>query len=386
MPKIKVLFIVGGLHRAGAERFAYEVDKALNKERFSTSIFCLEKQKDIPQNFGERYYEKKHLSLGTDITYADDFINLKFFEKNRFKNRVLQRLHLFPKKIEYWKKELYNYFNQFDVIHWMGEYTYIHTVSEEIRKKCIIHMMSSRFQNDSLYKDFNYNLFYRFCTPFKENEICYELENFKNYNTLFIPLVLDLSNSENRWKFNNNKIKKIGIFTRLNAYKPLDPSFYAYQLLLDQNPNCELHIFGAGDPEIEGIYTFLARLRIRKKVIFRGHQEDIVKTAIKEELALSWFQGYNNDRPAGYAGIDICTTGTPLICWDFHPSPVNPFNIVYPHYKNLNQFVSKTIEILTDREKAETLSQLQFKETIENRNINNYISKLENIYLEIANK
>ena len=117
-----------------------------------------------------------------------------------------------------------------------------------------------------------------------------------------------------------------------------------------------------------------------------GHQEDIVKTAIKEELALSSFQGYNNDRPAGYAGIDICTTGTPLICWDFHPSPVNPFNIVYPHYKNLNQFVSKTIEILTDREKAETLSQLQFKETIENRNINNYISKLENIYLEIANK
>lgn len=383
MAKIKVLFIVGGLHRAGAERFAYEIDKALNKEKFKTSIFCLERCKDIPINFGERYYESKHLKLGTEIIYSDDFIDSKYFERNRYKNKILQRLHLFPKKIEYWKKELYDFINQFDVIHWMGEYTFIHTVSEQIRKKSLIHMMSSRFQNDNLYKDFNYDLFYRFCTPFKENEISYELENFKNYETIFIPLILDLSNSENRWQFKNNTTKKIGIFTRLNIYKPLDPFFYAYQLLLDQYPNCELHIFGAGNPETEGMYRYLDRLGIRDKVFFKGHQEDIVKTAIEEELALSWFQGYNNDRPAGYAGIDICTTGTPLICWDFHHAPINPFNKVYPHYKNLNKFVAITIEILTNQEKAEELSILQFEDTKKTRNIDDYISTLEQEYIRI---
>ena len=121
MAKVKVLFIVGGLHRAGAERFAYEIDKALNKEKFKTTIFCLERYKDIPINFGERYYETKHLKLGTEIIYADNFIDSKYFEKDRYKNKILQKLYLFPKKIEYWKKELYDYINQFDVIHWMGE-------------------------------------------------------------------------------------------------------------------------------------------------------------------------------------------------------------------------------------------------------------------------
>lgn len=386
MDKIKVLFVVGGMHRAGAERFAYEIDKALNKEKFKTSIFCLERKKDIPISFGERYYEAKHLDLGTDIIYADDFINFKYIEKNRLRNKILQRFHLFPKNLNYWKEELYDYINQFDVIHWMGEYTYIHSVSEQIKNKSIINIMSSRFQNEKLYKDFNPDLFYRFCTGFKENEISYELEHFKNYDTLFIPLVLDLSGVQNKWKFSENPIKKIGVFTRLNIYKPLDPFFYAYQLLLDQYPNCELHIFGAGNPEKEGVYRYLDRLGIRDKVFFRGHQENIVKTVIDEEISLSWFQGYNNDRPAGYAGIDICTTGTPLICWDFHPNPVNPFNPIYPHYKNLNQFVAKTLEILTYKEKAEALSRSQFEETKENRNVNTYISKLEDKYMAFANK
>jgi hypothetical protein len=130
--------------------------------------------------------------------------------------------------------------------------------------------------------------------------------------------------------------------------------------------------------------AFLDRIGIKDKVFFRGHQEDIVQTAIDEKLSLSWFQGYNNDRPAGYAGIDICTTGTPLLCWDFHPYPNDFYNPIYPHYKNLNKFVEKTIEILTEKENAEELSEWQYQDVVDNRNVYDYISIIENEYIRIA--
>lgn len=383
MSKIKVLFVVGSLYRAGAERFAYEVDKTLNKEMFETSILCLENENEIPKQWVARYYDKKHLALGTSIVYTDRFRNQVSNKKKGLLARVFRRI--FPNKKPFWKESLYKYLDGFDVIHWMGEYTYIHSVSKSIHDKSLIHMMSSRFQDEHLYSAFDHDQFHRFCTPFKDNEISFELYQFKNYDYLHIPLVLDLRGASRNWKYPKDQIKKIGIFTRLNSYKPLDPFFYAFQVLLDRIPDAELHIFGTGNPEIEGMYKYLDRLGLRDKVYFRGHQEDIVETAIKEKLSLSWFQGYNNDRPAGYAGIDICTTGVPLICWDFHQKPINGFNETFPHYKNINQFVEKTVEIMMNESVADELSKKQFDDTVKTRNVDSYIPLLEQEYLKIAN-
>ena len=47
----------------------------------------------------------------------------------------------------------------------------------------------------------------------------------------------EVSQEFKKWKFHKTTAKKIGIFTRLNHDKPLDPFFYAYQILLKQNFN-----------------------------------------------------------------------------------------------------------------------------------------------------
>lgn len=383
MAKINVLFVVGSLCQAGAERFAYEVDRALDKDVIQTTVFCLENENEISGNWKERYYDKKHLDLGTPIIYKDRFQEKKKSFFNRLQAYIFRKLNL---KIQ--KKSttpLINFLNSFDVIHWMGEYTYIHAVPEYIKNKSLIHIMSARFQDDSIYKSFDFSKHYNFCSPFKENEIVYELNQFKNYNHTFIPLVLKIDNDKNNWKFNRESVKKIGIFTRIDRYKPLDPFLYAFHLLLDQMPNCELHIFGNGDPKSEGIIDFLERLNIKQNVFFRGHQDNIVSTVFNENIDMSWFQGYNNDRPAGYAGIDICTTGLPLLCWDFHPNPNDTINAIYPHYKNLNNFVAKSFEVLNHEEIATKLSQMQFEETKKDRNIDLYIHVLENEYRRIYN-
>lgn len=151
-------------------------------------------------------------------------------------------------------------------------------------------------------------------------------------------------------------------------------------------PNCELHIYGNGDPKVEGMIGYLERLGINDKVFFRGHQEDIMETAINENLDLAWFQGYNNDRLAGYAGLDICVTGTPLVCWDFFDKPFNPFNATYPHFKNLNGFVNYSLEILNDKEKAESLSVAQFADVLKTRNISAFIPDLEDLYQSFSKR
>ncbi|ATL43859.1 hypothetical protein OZ664_14150 [Elizabethkingia sp. HX WHF] len=383
MSKIKVLFVVAGFYRAGAERFAYEIDKALDKEKFELTIFCLERQNKMSPLWKDRYYENLHRELGTKIKYADQYFPHKSTEVIY---RLRQYLNLHPEKISYWKRGLNDFMDQFDVIHWMGEYIYINTIADKIREKSLIHMMTARFQKRDLYDSFDHHSFYNFCTPFKDAELKYELEQFKDYHSVFVPLILEINKNKKKWEFRTSSIKKIGIFTRLDRFKPLDPFFYSFHLLLDKMPNCELHIYGNGDPEKEGMNAFLDRIGIKDKVFFRGHQEDIVQTAIDDELSLSWFQGYNNDRPAGYAGFDICTTGTPLLCWDFHPYPKDYYNPIYPHYKNLNQFVEKTIEILTNKEQAEELSLKQYQDVVDSRDVNNYISVIQDEYIRIAQR
>lgn len=383
MSKIKILFVVAGFYRGGAERFAYEIDKFIDKKKFIINILCLEKSKNINPMWKVRYYEKLHKDLGTKIIYTDDFVNKP--NNHGLINKILKKLRLKETNNSYWNEKFYDFLNQYNVIHWMGEYTYINSVSENIREKSLIHMMSARFQNENLYNKFNHQLHYNFCTPFKPKELEYELEKFEDYSYIHIPLLLEINKDNKKWKYENSQIKKIGIFTRLDPYKPLDPFFYSFQVLLDKLPNTELHIFGNGNSSDFGIKEMIDRLGIGNKIFFRGHSESITETIILEKINLSWFHGYNNDRPAGYAGLDVCSTGTPLICWDFCAKPNNNIKepIVYPHYKNINQFVSKSIEILTNQFRAEELSSLQSNDIFTNRNTKDHIWILEQEYERI---
>lgn len=383
MHKHTILFVVGAFHQAGAERFAYEIDAALNKDKFKVSILCLEKKSQISNKWKDRFFEQKHLDLGTNIHYIDSYLNNKSY--NLFE-RIFHKLtnNKFKKVKSKWKSSLGDFLDTFDVIHWIGEYNYIQSIPEKIKVKSLIHIMTAKFQDPDIYKAFNFKYWYHFMSGFKNEEIKYELNQFENIKHTYFPLVLKIDSEGNKWKFENSSIKKIGIFTRLDRFKPLDPFFYGFQLLLDELPNCELHIFGNGDPVKEGMISFVERLTIKDKVFFRGHQDDLVKTINNEHLDLSWFQGYNNDRPAGYAGFDVCTSGTPLICWDFFPNPVTPFNPVYPHFKNLNKFVKESLKVLTDKEAAEKLSQAQFIDVEKSRNSKNFIQILEDTYLSIS--
>ena len=382
MDKIKILFVVKGFARAGAERFVYEIDSALNKEKFEITILCLEKELKINSKSARQYYKNKHIELGSKILFIDPFL-ITYTITRRIISKIKKKY--FKKKYEdYIEADLFNnYLLKYDVISWIGEYTLFKTLTKENLNKSLIHIMSARFQNPDLYKNFDFHHKYNFVSGFHESEHIHEFEEFKEINHYFLPLLLKIPFQQNPWYYINSDIKKIGIFTRLDKYKPLDPFFYSFQLLLEKLPNSELHIFGGGDPEKEGVTRYLKNLGITDSVFFRGHQENIIETVLNEKINLSWFQGHNNNKPAGYAGFDICSTGTPLVCWDFMEKPIDPFNEIYPHYKSTTQFVAKSYELLTNAASAEKLSLKQFNQISSERNSENHIRILEEIYAKI---
>jgi glycosyltransferase involved in cell wall biosynthesis len=378
--KVKVLFVVMDFWQAGAERFAFEVDSSLNKDLFDVTILCvrnLNESVDFPD-----YYYKEHLKLNTHIVFLETLVG-----ESKIATRIKRRIPALNRNKK--SKRLNGFFSQFPVINWFGEYAYsflCEKLEDSIARRSVIHIMNARFQGPSFYENFPKGQKYIFTSGFDDEEqVKYEFADIEDYEHVLFPLHLNLHSPENNWKFKDKAKKKIGVFTRLSAMKPLDPFVYAFHLLLDRMPDIELHIFGSGDPVIAGFDKYIRHLSLQNKVFFRGHQEDIVKTAVNEELDLVWFQGYKN-RPAGYAGFDICRTGIPQVLWDFNPSPLS-YGIggnVYPIYKHLTSFVDKSYQVLTDEKEAMSLSSLQFNDLLENRDMQKKIYVLENLFLNIA--
>ncbi|MCP2029180.1 glycosyltransferase involved in cell wall biosynthesis [Flavobacterium sp. HSC-32F16] len=388
MSKKKILFVVSDFYHNGAQREMYELDCALNKNKFEVtllSLIDLNTRQDLPD-----YFYEKHLRLGSKILFYKD-IAAQF--ENRLSAKILKRLlkKILNEKIK--KKNSKNLtvlFNNYDHVVFMGEYVYQYlspVILKDYFKEILIFVMSSRFQSES-YRDFEKNNRYLFIGGFDSlKQIEYEFEGFSDYKYQTMYLSLTVTKEYNKWKFNeNNETKKIGIFTRLHKDKPLDPFLYAYQVLLNQGFNIELHIFGVGDVKHAGYDRYINNLDLNGKIHFRGHQIDMKKTILEEKIDMVWFQGYNN-LPAGYAGLEVCLTGTPQLFWDFfigENQQINRLdrNVVYPHYKDLLSFVEASKKVLYDFEVAESLSKKQFQDVYDNRDIFKNVEIIEKILLE----
>ncbi len=389
MSKKKILFVVSDFYHNGAQREMYEFDSALDKDKFEVTILSLiglNTRLDLPD-----YFYEKHLHLGTKILFLKDFVS-EFNKKlwYRISNKLLRNAlkEAIRKKNS---RNLISVFNNYDQVVFMGEYVYQHLspiIPVNYFRKILIFVMSSRFQSES-YRDFERNNRYLFIGGFDSlKQIEYEFEGFSDYKYQIMHLSLTVSKEYNKWEFNkkNNETKKIGIFTRLHKDKPLDPFLYAYQILLNQGLDIELHIFGVGNIKHAGYDRYINNLNLNGKVHFRGHQPDMKKTILDEKIDMVWFQGYNN-LPAGYAGLEVCLTGTPQLFWDFFIGENEKINsldkeVIYPHYKDILSFVEASKKVLFDCEVAESLSDKQFQDVFENRDVFKNIGIVEKIFLE----
>lgn len=368
------LFIVSDFYPAGSQRQTFEIDVECKRRGIHVELLCII---DLGKStvFPDTYYQQ-HIDLGTKIHFLNEINKPR---KYSIIERALIKFGL--KKPD--KFDLNSFTDQYDQVIFFGEYSYKALAKQfkpKLNEAINLVIVCSRFQGPQ-YRDFDKSTKFTFIDGFDDrNQVEWEYEGFSNYTSLCLPLSLVPTNQYRNWSFGASKPKKIGIFTRLSKQKPLDPFFYTFSLLLEQIPDLELHIYGAGDPEKAEYDRYIKHLQLTN-VYFRGHQENLKQTIVNEKLDLVWFQGYLN-RPAGYAGFDVALTGTPQLFWDFYGGEnpnINQLNNCYPHYKSIAALARDTAIVLTNQAIAQKISEDQFRDTCENRNMSNSLEIIRHL-------
>jgi len=373
--KVKVLFVVSEFYQAGTQRFTYELDRSLNMEKFSVEILCL-----LPLNSSNRftdYYYLKHLELGTKIHFIDEINQLTV---PTFSQKIKKRLFRTPYADE--RIRIRAFFDEFDSISVMGEYNFKEIykyLTPENRRKLLIHIQNSKYQVKHAYASFPKEEDFHFVSGFHNGQIESELSEFSTFKHTYFNLNFKFENTRNKEEYLTSTSPKIGIFTRLTHAKPLDPFIYAFQLVLDQIPNAEFHIYGSGDPEAEGVSRYVNQLNLQNKVFFRGHQDSVTSTAVQDNLDLVWLHGYHG-LPGGWVGFDISTVKIPQLFWNFGKNEHAKAYSFFPMFNSLNEFANKSVEVLTQTEVAKNLANQQFLYTDEHYNIEKNIHVMEELY------
>ena len=376
--KTKILFVVSEFYQAGTERFTYELDRALNKNLFYVEILCL-----IPLNSSTRfsdYYFSKHIELGTKIHFLDQVNRL-------FQPTLKQKLEHFILKKQYpdERSKIKSFFNQFDCISVMGEYNLkdiYKFITPENKHKLLIHIQNSKFQVPGAYDSFPKEELFHFVSGFQKGQIEFELSEFKNWKHTYYNLNFKFENVYFKTTYNSSKSPKIGIFTRLTATKPLDPFIYAFQLIAEQLPSAELHIYGSGDPVKERVFRYVDQLALHQNVIFRGHQENILKIAVEDKIDLVWLHGYHG-LPGGWAGFDISSAKFPQLFWNFGKTKHSKDYSFFPMFNSISAFAAKSLELIQNPEIAKKIAEDQFEYTNEHYNIEKNICVMEELYQSI---
>ncbi len=376
-----ILFIVSDFYSGGAQRETYELDLELKKRGVELEILCLH---SLNSNiyFKDHYFPEHH-RIGTKIHFLQEY-KFSLQSKNKLLNSILRKL--FRRIIHYYDtKKISNFLKEYHEVFFMGEFVYQY-LSNDLTTGTLptinIFTMCSRFQG-AYYRKFDPNNKYYFIDGFDTKEqVLFEFEGFNNYLHKFFPLSLAITQKYKMWVFNHTSTKKIGIFTRLSPDKPLDPFFYSFHILLTKIKNVELHVFGAGNPTEAGYTRYLDHLKINTNVFFRGHQQNIKESVIKEEIDLVWFQGYLN-RPAGYAGLDIALTGTPQLFWDFSMGSnldANKLDSVYPHFNDILKFTEASQLVLNSEEFALHLSNIQYNNVLESKDMSRNFEMIKDLF------
>jgi glycosyltransferase involved in cell wall biosynthesis len=380
--KIKVLFIVSEFWQAGGERQAYEFNSSFNKNKFQIDLFCL-----LPLNIDknkEDFYYSKHLELDSNIHFWDSFKvkNVKF-SRLKSVNRITKE------KNEATESNLKDFFKSYDFFLFFGEYTYgsfYNSFSKEYKSWCIVLIHNSRFQVPNNYTRFDKSDCIHFLSGFLEDEIKHELAEFDRYEHTCVPLSIncEFDFPKRKKKESNNIKKKIGLFTRLTIHKPLDVFYFALHLLRERGNDVELLVFGNGKPEDYEFNKCINYLGLSESIFFMGHQKEILKSAVENELDLVWFHSYYGV-PGGYASFDICMTQIPQVFWDFTPGKINPYYPEFRSFNSLDGFVDYTQKLLSSEDVIEEIGRKQMEAIKLYRNLNSEIKKVEILIQEKVN-
>jgi len=370
--KTKILFITSEFWQGGAQRHLFEIERAINKVCFETTILSL---RDLGSNVSWKdHYYSQYEKKGTEIYFYNQINQLQ-------KYTILERIKrkLFNTKLLPERWPLISFLNKYDKFIFVGEYTFPiieKWMSNEMRTKAFICIVFSIYQVPENYYKYDKSKEYNFISSFKNlNE---EFKGFTKINHHYFPLSISFNDEDRKWQPEKKAQKIIGLYTRLTKHKPLDVFLMALHLLRLQGMDVILNIYGNGDPSELGILNNVEALSLNNYVVFKGHQENLIESAMSEHLDLVWSHSYYGF-PGGFASMDISSVGIPQVFWDFTPSCENKFNDEFKVFNNINKFVEYNMLLLEDSNFAIKIGENQYKSIQSYNNIDENIKIMEKL-------
>lgn len=371
--KRKLLFVVSEFWQGGAQRHAYEIYKAVNKEIFDITILSLRDL--VSSTEWKDYYYKHYVHQGTPVYFYNQ-VNQK--QRYSILDRLKRKLFNFKLLPENWP--FMSFLNQFEKLVFIGEYTFPtieRFINNELKLRSFICVVNSIFQVPENYDRYDKSRNYTFISGFKSlNE---EFRGFSNFKHYYFPLSISFKDENRMWVQKTKKQKTIGIYTRLTKNKPLDVFLFALHLMRLEGLDVILNIYGNGNPAELGILNNIEALSLTDYVIFKGHQENLIDSALNEELDIIWAHSYYGF-PGGFASMDLSSIGIPQVFWNFTPNCENQEYNEFKTFKDINIFVEYNKQLLNDSSFAQTIGENQYLSIKTNNNIDENIKILEEIF------
>ena len=202
-----------------------------------------------------------------------------------------------------------------------------------------------------------------------------------------IPNIIDTSqysqNNENKKDLN-----KISIFARLSPEKNISDPIKAFEIVSKQKENAKLEIFGrAVTPsetiEEEKLKALVNELKLKDKVIFKGHSDN-VNVEMGKSLATLFTSNFEG---LGMVVLESMLNSTPVISYDLHYGPadfiVDGENGYLVGEKDVESLAEKMISLLDNPKKAIEMGESAREKILHEINEENLFLKWEEVLKEV---
>ena len=394
MSKKRILVITSSLQPAGAEKYAFELVKAFDKDSYQVEILT---SNDVYTNttFPHVYFpilKSLGYKIHTLFTKPKEWVvhYPAFIRKNRFLVKVfnyplfllnqLRIYFLYPNKV----MRLYKKFDAIlliDALHYKKIKSYL---PENVYFET--HLMCHQIQFDE-----NFDIYegYESCSSTNFVYIdSLQLEEIKNRNieinsSHYFPLSLNipLLNEGNEIKTNSTSTSKnIGVFTRISRMKPLEKIIASFELLSKLDSSIHLKLFGFIQDRdyFEELSAEIKSKGLENKVSFEGHSVNMIESIKNNYILVLWAPSIYNF--VGYAATEVCLHKVPIILNNIEKGStvlsLDNSESMPPYFYSEMQLAQFTFSILNDDQALVKLTETEYKYYSTNndivRNINNY--------------
>ncbi|GAC1304801.1 MAG: hypothetical protein NVSMB24_12780 [Mucilaginibacter sp.] len=377
--KIKILFVLSQLVQHGSERYLFEICQSLDKNKFQVEVMT---RKYFVK---DHYYYKKLIDLNIPIhRKLISKRHLRFpikrlYNKTPYLRRLIEKIHGIIVGIEY-----KGFFESYDVIAVIGIETYCDALMPYLdkNKNVIIHHVNHQFQFERNYFDE--------CPQDKivvvdaQQELEIRNSSLSHASLYHLPLSMKLSNRPNlNSKIASAKPVRIGVVSRLFADRPNEPLLRCFHAV-DRAVEARLYFYGSGNPKLYD--QVIDELRIRDKVVFLGHEEDLENAIIRDKLSMLWLVSMGSS--ISYGSIEVASFGVPMVFWNLSTMTYEQIladtNNAMHSFSDIIQFVEFNKESLKDPKVLKSIG-IKLREFVSGKfEIANYIDSLQEYYQNVA--